>query len=242
MYEQPDIMKKLILTVLMLAIAVTATFAADAVKSKVLIFGGGASHDFDRWFNKADVATLKSMGAKVEYTDNTTGQAEAIEGVDVLYLTNNKPYGDDATKAAIIKHVEAGKGAVLVHAGLWYNWPDWPEYNRVLAGGGSRGHDRLGEFEVKVTGSHPILQGVPKTFDITDELYWFETDPKGTPIEVLATARSERKQKDYPMVFIVKHPTARIVAITLGHDGLAHNHPAYQQLLKNALKWVSGGG
>jgi type 1 glutamine amidotransferase len=84
------------------------------------------------------------------------------------------------------------------------------------------------------------MQGVPADFTITDELYWFEPDAQGTAIQVLATAHSPQKNKTYPQVFIVKHPKARIVGITLGHDGKAHDHPAYQQLLRNSLNWVAG--
>jgi type 1 glutamine amidotransferase len=132
---------------------------------------------------------------------------------------------------------------VLLHPGLWYNWPDWPEFNRQLAGGGSRGHDRLGEFEVTVTDTepnHPILRGVPKKFTIIDELYWFEPDTQGTPITVLATAHSRQKNKAYPQVFVIRHENARIAAITLGHDGRAHSHDAYKALLRNAVLWVGG--
>jgi type 1 glutamine amidotransferase len=56
---------------------------------------------------------------------------------------------------------------------------------------------------------------------------------------VLATARSKSKNKDFPQVFVVNHPKARIAGITLGHDGIAHGHAAYQQLLKNAVLWTA---
>jgi type 1 glutamine amidotransferase len=78
---------------------------------------------------------------------------------------------------------------------------------------------------------------VPAKFTLSDELYWFEPDAKGTEIQVLATAFSKQKNKTYPMVWVVKHPKSRIAAITLGHDGVAHSHPAYQKLLTNALEW-----
>ena len=209
---------------------------------RVLITGGGSSHDFDKWFNKADTATLSANGkASVNYTEDMALIAPALKNVDVLYLSHNKPINDTAARTGIFGHVEAGKGLLLVHPALWYNWKDWPEYNRVLAGGGSRGHDKYGEFTVKVTdATHPIMQGVPADFAITDELYWFEPDAEGTAIQVLATAHSPQKNKTYPQVFIVKHPKARIVGITLGHDGKAHDHPAYQQILRNSLNWVAG--
>jgi uncharacterized protein len=210
---------------------------------QVLIMGGGSAHDYPRWFDKADTATLNEAGlASARYTDNPDEILPALPTLDVLYLSNNKPIPDPLTRKGIFDFVESGKGLLLVHAGLWYNWRDWPEYNRILAGGGSRGHDRLGEFEVKVTNpSHPVMQGVPETFKIIDELYWFEQDLKGSEIEVLATAHSRQMDKTYPQVFIVKHPKARIVAITLGHDGRAHEHEVYKTLLRNSLRWVAEG-
>jgi len=207
---------------------------------RVLITGGGSSHDFDKWFNKADVATLTAVKASANYTDDMNAIAPALKNIDVLYLSNNQPIKDPAARQGILEFADAGKGLLLVHPALWYNWNDWPEYNRVLAGGGARGHDKYGDFEVKVTEpTHPLMVGVPPRFTINDELYWFEPDLQGTPIQVLATAHSLQKNKTYPMVFIVKHPKARIVGITLGHDGKAHEHPAYQQLLRNSLNWVS---
>jgi len=209
---------------------------------KVLIIGGGDAHDYDRWFNKADVKTLNDTGGiSANYTDITGGLADAIAGVDVLIVSNNKRFTDDATKQAITRHIENGKGLIGLHPGLWYNWKDWPEYNRVLVGGGSRGHDRLGEFEVVVTDpEHALMRGVPAKFAIKDELYWFEPDAQGTPIKVLATAHSKQKDKPYPQLFVVQHAKARVVGFTLGHDGDAHHHAAYIQLLRNAVLWVAG--
>jgi len=130
-----------------------------------------------------------------------------------------------------------------VHPALWYDWVDWSDYNRVLCGGGSRGHDHYAEFEVTVTQpDHPLMRGLPAKFMVSDELYWFEPDPKGTPIKVLATAHSPSKNKDFPMVFIVEHPQERIVGIALGHDAKTHEQPAYRRLLESALRWAADKG
>ena len=208
--------------------------------TKVLLIGGGSSHDFHKFFNLADVAMLKAAKFSVNYTESPLDFVEHVKTVDVLVLSVNTPaFTTPAVRKALFDHVAAGKGVVLLHAGVWYNYRDWPEYNRELAGGGSRGHDRLGEYEVKVSQpDHPLLKGVPASFRITDELYYFEPDAAGTPIEVLATAHSAAKGKDYPQLFIVKHPKARIVGLTLGHDARAHSLPAYQQLLQNAILWT----
>ncbi len=209
---------------------------------KTLILGGGSSHDFQRWFNLADVKTLNATGGiSANYTETTGGLADAIAGVDVLIISNNKPFTDAATKAAIFRHLQSGKGIIGLHPGLWYNWADWPEYNRQLIGGGSRGHDKYGEFEVVVTGTdHPLMRGVPAKFRLQDELYYFEPDAQGAPIKVLATAHSKSKDKDYPQVFTAEQSKGRVVGITLGHDADAHEHAAYIQLLRNAVLWCGG--
>jgi type 1 glutamine amidotransferase len=107
-----------------------------------------------------------------------------------------------------------------------------------LVGGGARSHDKYGEFEVTVDEtSHPIMAGVPPTFRITDELYhWNKAE--GADIQVLATGKP-RDGKTYPVVYLAKHPRARIVCITLGHDGAAHELPAYKKIPQNALAWVA---
>lgn len=209
---------------------------------KTLIVGGGSSHDFNRFFGLADTATLNASGRiTANYLEPLPGLAPLMHASDVLLLSNNQSFADDASRAAVFAHVNAGKGLVLVHPSLWYNWQkEWPQYNRELVGGGSRGHDRYGEFEVTVTEpNHPLLQGVPAKFTLSDELYYLEPDPAGTPIRVLATAYSAAKNKTYPQVYVVEHPKTRIAAITLGHDGVAHSHPAYQRLLKNAVLWTA---
>ncbi len=209
---------------------------------KTLMVGGGSSHDFSRWFDKYDRETLSEGGlASVNYTDKPAAITGALKDIDVLYQSANQKMEDKALRKAIFDFAEAGKGIVFVHAGVWYNWSDWQEYNRVLVGGGSRGHDRFGEFEVNLdVKDHPVMKGVDATFKITDELYYQKFEENGTPVQVLATAKNLTSGKTYPSVWIVKHPKARIVCIALGHDGLAHGHPAYKAMLRNAVTWAAG--
>ncbi|HWF18679.1 MAG TPA: ThuA domain-containing protein, partial [Verrucomicrobiae bacterium] len=206
----------------------------------VLILGGGSSHDFQRWFNLADSATLTALGnVSVNYTENPGDLPSALKDADVLFESSNQPI-DSATRKAIFDFADSGHGLLLVHPGLWYNWNDWPDYNRVLVGGGAHGHDKYGEFEVVAKeSSHPVMAGVPVTFKISDELYHSEIDPQGTPVEVLAEARNLATGKTYPSVWIVKHPKARIVCIALGHDAKAHDLDAYKSILQNAVKWAA---
>ena len=156
-------------------------------------------------------------------------------------LTNNQPL-DAPAKKAIFNQVNDGKLNLLIyHPSTWYNWEDWPEYNQELVGGGSRSHEELQEFEVTVVKpDHPYHEGgTEKPSEIVDELYRWEKDPEAE-IEVLAMSKGLESGEEYPSVWIVKHPKAKIVGNTLGHDERAHDLEAYRTILKNSLDWVEG--
>ncbi|MCF0053891.1 ThuA domain-containing protein [Dyadobacter sp. LJ53] len=208
---------------------------------RVLLVGGGSSHDFDKWYKDADVETLQKDGlATVEYTSDPTTILSKLKDIDVLLLANNQPIADDATRKAIFAFVDAGKGLVLAHPALWYNWKDWPEYNQKLVGGGSKGHDKYGPFDVTLTDKkHPVTKNVPQTFHLDDELYYQIPDQSGSAIEVLATAKAANSDKVFPSIFIVKYPKGRVVGIALGHDAASHTIAPYQTILRNAVKWAA---
>lgn len=206
---------------------------------KITVMGGGGSHDFLKYFGIADGKVLSEGGKNtVIYTENPRELGSLIPSTDVLFLSNNKPL-DNNTKNAVMTRVNQGKMNMLIyHPSTWYNWEDWPEYNKTLVGGGSRSHEKLQEFKVKVVKpNHPLMKGVPSTFRITDELYRWEKDPDAE-IEVLAVGRGLQSGKEYPAVWIVKHPKAKIIGNTLGHDERAHGLKAYQTILKNSVDWI----
>ena len=207
---------------------------------KITVMGGGGSHDFLKFFGVADGRILSKKGKNtVIYTEDPKELGTLLPTTDILFLSNNKPL-DKEVQTALMARVNSGKMNMLIyHPSTWYNWADWPQYNKELVGGGSRSHEELQEFEVTVVKpDHPIMKGVPKTFRIVDELYRWEKDPSSAEIEVLAVSKGLKSGEEYPCVWIVKHPKARIVANTLGHDERAHDNPAYIQILKNSLKYV----
>lgn len=214
--------------------------ARPAKGPRVLIVGGGSSHDFVKFFGGTDKATLTPVAGWVDFTQNLNGIPAILDRVDVLLISANQPIGS-VTRKALIDYANRGGAIIAHHPGTWYAWRNFPEWNKEIIGGGTRGHDPLGPYKVKIVNAeHPITKGVTAEFEITDELYNYNADPAATPTEVLATATSPKSGKVFPQVFIVKHPKARIVGLTLGHDARAHDLPEYQTLLKNAVIWAGG--
>lgn len=208
----------------------------------IAVMGGGGSHNFLKFFGGTDAQILSENGRNhVSYTENSAELEASLKDANILVISNNKPF-DPSTKEAIFSKVNQGMPMLIYHPSTWYNWKDWPEYNRQLVAGGSRSHEKLQEFEVRVVKpNHPIMQGVPANFRITDELYRWEQDPAGPSIEVLAIGKGLESGKEYPVVWVVKHNKARIIGNTLGHDERAHDLPPYQTILNNSLQWVKKG-
>ncbi len=209
---------------------------------RVSMLGGGTSHDFDRWFNVSDSVTLSYASTEpINYTTNLTYFLEGLPKHDVLYFCNNSPMTNAELNKAIFDFADKGGAFLMVHPSLWYNWKDWPEWNKTLIGGGSKKHDKYGPIEVVIDKrDHPIMHNIPKSFKVSDELYHFEADPAGSPIEVLATGINPETGSKFPVVWITKHPKAKIICTTLGHDGSTHENVAFRVMLQNCMAWVAG--
>jgi len=214
-------------------------------KTRVLLIGGGTSHDFKRFFGDTDSTTLTEAGFTVHYTEDRAQATELLARADVAIVSVNRAFFDTVKyREAFMKRLALGKGVIMLHPGTWYGYEGWPELNAKVVGGGARGHDKLGPFQVEVVrAKHPIMVGVPASFDIIDELYYVNAEgvTEGTsPITVLArTSPSQKYGNPHPSVWITAHERARLVGIALGHDERCHEHEAYKQILTNAATWIS---
>jgi putative membrane-bound dehydrogenase-like protein len=225
----------------------TTPIVWEAGKVSVLLISGGSSHKFGEFYGGTDRQTLLRAGFSVNYTEDRDQAAAALAEADVAVISVNRRFFDTPEyRRALMAFAAAGKGIILHHPGTWYAYPEWPEFNAQLVGGGSRGHDRIGTYTVNLLQpGHPILQGVPASFPVEDELYYINAEPRDTPpgtaaITVLAeTSPSLKYQVPHPVVWITAHPTARVVGLTIGHDQRVHDLEAFQRLLINAVTWAS---
>src|SRR5690349_2727627 len=92
--------------------------ASKSAAARVLLAGGGSSHDFEKWFHKADTEILKTAGYDVAYSANVEEVLALLPQADVLVLsTNQKEFGLPAFQEALRQFVAGGKGVVVMHAG-----------------------------------------------------------------------------------------------------------------------------
>lgn len=204
---------------------------------RVLLAGSGSSHDFPRWFLNADSETLKAGGTiDVAATPNLDEAIALLPEADVLVFSgNHEQWGKPEFQKSLNEFADSGKGLVFVHAAIWTH-PTWENYNRRFIAGATSSHGK-GEFKVTVKdAAHPIMKGLPATFQITDESYRHEFLAQA---KVRVLAENLHNGETHASIWITEDPKARIVNITLGHDEAAHDNPAYKTILINAVNWVS---
>jgi type 1 glutamine amidotransferase len=115
---------------------------------------------------------------------------------------------------------------------------------------------------VDVVADHPVTKGLPESFSITDELYLYEVF--ADDVEPLLTSRHDFVAENfYSATLAVRdgkmfsnegwtHPPgsnligwtrtlgrSRIVYLQCGDDPVAYANPHFQQLVANAIDWVS---
>jgi uncharacterized protein len=208
---------------------------------RVLLVGSGSSHDFPKFFLGTDAATLKAAGGMdVAATPNLDEALALLPDADVLVFSgNHDQYGKPEFQKALSKFANDGKGLVMLHAATWAH-PAWKGFNDRFINGTTPGHDNYGDVTVTVVDADsPIMKGVSPSFTFKEENY--RTDLKSkAKATILAENNPDANQVVHPSVWIVKDRKAKIVCITLGHDGSAHDSPDFKAILTNAVNWAGG--
>jgi type 1 glutamine amidotransferase len=209
------------------------------------------------------------------------GAAEAADAV-LFYDMAGYEFGDGGVtsrppspgfKAALARRFASGRGAVAMHHAL-AGWADWSEWSELLGGrflyqpGELRGNACLDsgyrhdvEYLAELVADHPVLEGIPATFKVTDELYLAEVFE--TEVTPLIRARHTFEAKNfYSAAHAVAgrmfdnsdwpHPPgsnlvawsrqvgeAAIVYLQFGDGPATYENPAVQRLLLNAIDWTA---
>ncbi len=207
---------------------------------RILLAGAGSSHNFPRDFMKADKEILSALpDTDVAATLNLKEALALLPEADVLVFSgNHAQWGTPEFQKALHAFADAGKGIVLIHAATWSH--PWEGYNKRFVAGETKSHgkgevgaDRIGPAD------HPLLKGVPETFTIADESYHFAFFEKDGHTTLVENKPDGKTKTTHPALWIVNDPKTRIVAYTHGHDDKSHANPAFQTILRNAVRWVS---
>jgi hypothetical protein len=170
--------------------------------------------------------------------------------------------------------LDEGKGIVALHHAL-AGWPAWPQYAEYLGGTflyrpaelrGTPRPDSGYRHGVAYTAevmdpAHPVMAGIPATFDLVDELYLGEVF--ADEVTPLLRARHDFVRDDFYSAAAAMegrmfsnegwaHPdgsnligwtkrarNSPVVYLQPGDDQATYDNPVYRRLVENAIRWVS---
>lgn len=197
-----------------------------------------------------------------------------MPGID--FTTVNTPRlitpHDDLVKDYLAM-LEEGVGVVFMHHAI-AAWPAWPEYANIVGG---RFHYRPASLRgqqwpdsgyrhqvthnVRTVASHPVTEGIPEHFEITDELYLcpvfeedvvpllrsdyvFEDSNFYSASRAVAGEIYSRVDWNHPagsnlVGWVKRWANSPIVYLQGGDDAAAMANEHFRRLVHNAIRWVS---
>ncbi len=135
---------------------------------------------------------------------------------------------------AVVAFVEAGGGFLNLHNSMGL-YPEGPYLD--LVGGRYEGHGPLERFWVEVVErDHPITQGVSNFF-VADEQHTPAYDAQ--KVRLLLRNRSD-EGKVAAAGWAYQAGKGRLCHLANGHTRESLDHPMFQRLMRNALRWCLG--
>jgi len=156
-------------------------------------------------------------------------------------------------QAALQDFIESGKGWVGIHAAglggkqfVGSNNRYWQWFEEFLGGVTYSPHPAYQQGTVLVEDRrHPATQNLPAQFEISDEWYEFNGNPRDQA-HVLATADEATYQQNKPMgdhpIVWTNERYRRAIYIAIGHDPSSLTNEAYCTLLRDAILWAASAG
>jgi len=194
---------------------------------------------------------LESRGLRCTFVhadaknENLFPGIDALRTADLLFISVRRRPPSDEQLAAIRAYIESGRPVVGIrtasHAFHLLNKPGgWPEFDRDVIGGSYNMHFGKGEPTVmsalEKAGKHPILSGVPATFNSEETLY---RNPKlaesATPL--LRGKVGPGGKENHYVAWTNVYKGGRVFYVALGGPD-DFKSDAFRRLVRNGVFWA----
>jgi NAD(P)-dependent dehydrogenase (short-subunit alcohol dehydrogenase family)/type 1 glutamine amidotransferase len=146
--------------------------------------------------------------------------------------TDENPWMTEAVEAAFVDYVRRGNGLLVVHSGS-AGYAQTPAF-RALLGGVFVNHPAQCPVTVEPQVGHPLTVGVAP-FTLTDEHYMMALDDADADIFMTTASQHGIQPGGWTRV----EGAGRVCMLTPGHNVEVWQHPSFQTLLRNALRWCA---
>jgi type 1 glutamine amidotransferase len=216
-------------------------------KIRALVVTGGHDFEAEPFFKLFKDNPQISFQAVEHPKAHAWLKAEAAKAYDVLVVYDMHQEISEDAKVDFIARLKEGKGLVALHHAI-ASYQNWPEYSKIIGAryylekttvqGVEKARSTYQHglhFMVHVADpNHPVTKGV-QDFEIHDETYnLFDVAPDVHPL-----LTTDEPQSNKIIGWAKTYGPARIVYLQSGHDHFAYENPNYQQLLRQAIRWVA---
>jgi len=190
------------------------------------------------------------------FTENLN-DLERLADFQVLFFANSTlrlapepPEGVNSDQqAAIIEFLNQGGGFVGAHSALDACY-GWAEYRKLVGGGLFRSHPWTEPVRiVNEAPGHPITAHLGSSFELTDEIYLLDHNPRPNvnvllrldPGSVdLSLLPTDVERHDFPISWTRTQGASRIFMTKLGHFPEVWLNPDFQAHLLQGLRYAAG--
>ncbi|MCX8278512.1 MAG: ThuA domain-containing protein [Dehalococcoidia bacterium] len=187
-------------------------------------------------------AFLEEAGHSITLSESAYELAGDLTQFDAIVLNTLRQEAsnndlNEAQRSGFEGYVTGGGSLLSVHISA-ASCPDWSETKKITGGGwvlGESWHPPFGWFQVYVDQpDHPIVAGV-SNFWTYDECYCGLDIQPGVDVFIHGVVEGE----DKPLGWTHQFGDGKVANIALGHAGSSQQHPEFQKLILNALKYLS---
>ena len=195
------------------------------------------------------IAAIEALGAEhgfaVETTEDVAGFTDAALARYrvIVFLNTTGDILDAGQKAAFERYIRSGGGFVGVHSASDTDYR-WPWYGR-LVGAYFASHPAIQRATIRIeNASHQSMQGLPVTWERTDEWYNFRDNPRSA-VRVLATLDESTYSggtmgTDHPIAWCQRIGGGRSWYTAMGHTAESYAEPLFRLHLLGGIESAAG--
>ncbi|MBN1936424.1 MAG: ThuA domain-containing protein [Anaerolineae bacterium] len=189
---------------------------------------------------RGGLATLNDSGFEFDWIENAADwSAERMAGYPLVLFaksdnvsgTDQATWVTDAVQQAFVDYVRQGGGLLAVHSGTVYARQP---VMRALLGGAFVRHPEQCPVTIDPKEGHPLTVG-SAPFTQVDEHYMMELDDAQADVWMTTTSAHGPQPGGWTRV----EGQGRVCVLTPGHNVEVWQHPSFQPLLVNSLRWCS---
>lgn len=220
------------------------------VLSSVLVFTRTTGYRHDSI--PAGVDAIRRLGEAngfaVQQTEDPASFADAAlaEHQVVVWLSTTADVLSEEQQAAFERYIGAGNGWVGVHAAADTEY-DWPWYGGLLGGAWFLSHPVIQTAALEVEAAeHPSTLHLPTRFEMEDEWYNFQANPRPEVSVLLRLDESSYQVgegamgADHPIAWYHEYAGGRAWYTGLGHRAELYSDPRFVEHLLGGIRWAAG--